>query len=161
MTDKEVMLKFYDPSYLDDLKGYVLTEAHAHFSAHPLDVLDSCLHGPSRRMVLIIQEGVAGVFILQSGDVVRNYSDNTDALVMFSYSIDSRKQGRGIAGASFRKLDAFVKAHYERVDEVVLGVNVRNEAAKHVYKKAGFKDTGRSFIGPVGRQIIMSRCIGS
>ncbi|MCD2137731.1 GNAT family N-acetyltransferase [Salinicoccus halitifaciens] len=159
MTE-EVKLKFYDDSYYDDLKAYVLTDEDAHFSARPLDVLESCLHDPRRRMVLIIQRSVAGVFILQSGSVVKEYSDNPDALVMFSYSVDSRKQGRGIASGSFRKLDAFVKAHYGNVDEVVLGVNVRNKAAQHVYEKAGFKDTGRSFEGPVGRQIIMSRPIG-
>lgn len=158
MTE-EVKLKFYDDSYYDDLKQYVLNEEDVYFSARPMDVLDSCLHDPRRRMVLMIRNGVAGVFILQSGSVVKEYSDNPDALVMFSYSVDSRKQGRGIASASFRKLDAFVKEHYTHVNEVVLGVNVRNKAAQHVYKKGGFKDTGRSFEGPVGRQIIMSRPI--
>ncbi len=160
MTDKEVKLKFYDDSYHDDLRQYVLTDEDAYFSAQPLDVLESCLHDPRRRMVLILQVGrVAGVFILQGGSVVKEYSGNPDALAMFSYSVDSRKQGQGVATGSFRELDAFVNENYKDVDEVVLGVNVRNAAAQHVYKKAGFKDTGRSFEGPVGRQIIMSRTI--
>lgn len=159
MTE-EVTLKFYDDSYYDDLKQYVLTEEDVYFSARPMDVLESCLHDPRRRMVLIVRGGVAGVFILQSGSVVKEYSDNPNALVMFSYSVDSRRQGQGIATGSFQKLDAFVKERYDNVDEVVLGVNVRNKAAQHVYEKAGFKDTGRSFEGPVGRQIIMKRELG-
>lgn len=156
MTE-EVTLKFYDDSYYNDLKQYVLTEEDVYFSARPLDVLESCLNDPRRRMVLILRGGVAGVFILQSGSVVKEYSDNPNALVMFSYSVDSRKQGQGIATGSFRKLDDFVKEHYDNVDEVVLGVNVRNKSAQRVYEKAGFEDTGRSFEGPVGRQIIMKR----
>lgn len=159
-VNNKVTLKFYDTSHYRDLEEYVLTDAHAYFSAKPLDALASCKNNPERRLVLIIQRRqVAGLFILQSGRIIKEYSDNPDALVMFSYSVDSTKQGHGVATASFRALDAFVREHYQNVDEVALGVNIRNEAARHVYKKAGFTDTGRSFEGPVGWQNIMSKSI--
>lgn len=157
-VNTEVTLKFYDDSYYGDLQKYVLTEAHEYFSAQPLDALKSCENNDERHLVLIIQRRqVAGVFILQSGDIVQKYVSNPDALVMFNYSIDSTRQGRGVATASFRALDAFVNENYDGVKEVALGVNVRNEGARHVYEKGGFTDTGNSFEGPLGRQIIMSR----
>lgn len=157
-VDTDVTLKFYDDSYYGALKRYVLTKEDEHFSSMPLDALKSCENNDERNMVLMIQRRqVAGVFILQSGNIVEQYSSNPDTLVMFSYSVDSTKQGRGVATGSFRKLDAFVNENYEGIKEVVLGVNVRNDAARHVYKKGGFKYTGRSFVGPVGRQKIMSK----
>lgn len=157
-VDTDVTLKFYDASYYGELEKYVLTKEDAHFSSMPLDALKSCENNDEKNMVLMIQRRqVAGVFILQSGNIVEKYSSNPDALVMFSYSVDSTKQGRGVATGSFRKLDAFVNENYEGIKEVTLGVNVRNDTARHVYKKGGFKDTGRSFVGPVGRQKIMSK----
>ncbi|WP_462421884.1 GNAT family N-acetyltransferase [Salinicoccus sp. Marseille-QA3877] len=157
-VDTDVTLKYYDDSFYGNLEKYVLTEAHEYYSATPLDALKSCENIEGRNLVLIIQRRqVAGVFILQSGDIVQKYTTNPNALVMFNYSVDSTKQGHGVATASFRELDDFVNENYEGVDEVVLGVNVKNEVAQHVYKKGGFTDTGHSFIGPLGRQIIMSR----
>lgn len=159
-VNNKVTLKFYDPVHYRDLEQYVLTNEDAFFSAKPLDALASCKNNPDRQLVLIIQRRrVAGVFILQSGNIVKGYSDNPCSLVMFSYSVDSTKQGHGVATASFRALDAFVAAHYQDVDEVALGVNIRNDVARHVYRKAGFTDTGRSFEGPVGWQNIMSKTI--
>lgn len=159
-VNTEVTLKFYDESHYEDLERYVLTEAHEYYSAAPLDALKSCEKIDERRLVLIIQRRqVAGVFILQSGDIVQKYTSNFDALVMFSYSVDSTKQGRGVATSSFRELDAFVNEHYDNVEEVALGVNVKNKIAQHVYKKGGFTATGDTFIGPLGRQIIMSKKI--
>ena len=161
-VDTDVTLKFYDDSYYGELKEYVLTKEDEHFSSMPLDALKSCENNDEKNMVLMIQRRqVAGVFILQSGKVVEKYTDNPDALVMFSYSVDSNKQGRGVATDSFRKLDAFVNENYEGINEVVLGVNVRNEAAQYVYRKGGFKNTERSFVGPVGRQKIMRKEIRS
>lgn len=159
-VDTDVTLKFYDDFYYGELRKYVLTEEDEYFTSMPLDALKSCENNDERNMVLMIQRRlVAGVFILESGEVVEKYTDNPYALVMFSYSVDSTRQGRGVATSSLLKLDAFVDENYEGVDEVVLGVNVRNEAAQHVYEKGGFTDTGRSFIGPVGRQMIMSKAI--
>lgn len=157
-VNTEVTLKFYDDSYYGNLEKYVLTGAHEYYSATPLDALKSCENIEGRNLVLIIQRRqVTGVFILQNGDIVQKYTANPNALVMFSYSVDSTKQGRGIATASFRELDAFVNENYDSVDEVALGVNGKNEVAQHVYKKGGFTDTGHSFMGPVGRQMIMSK----
>lgn len=159
-VNTEMTLKFYDGSHYGDLERYVLTEAHEYYSATPLDALKSCENIEERNLVLIIQRRqVAGVFILQSGDIVQKYTTNPDALVMFNYSVDSTKQGHGVATASFRELDAFVDENYDGVEEIALGVNVKNEVAQHVYKKGGFTDTGHSFMGPLGRQIIMSKGI--
>lgn len=159
-VDSKVMLKFYEPSYYSDLEKYVLTDEHAYFSARPLDALESCENNDERHLVLIIQRRqVAGVFILQSGNIVHKYVSNPDALVMFNYSVDSTKQARGVATESFRALDAFVNKKYDGVKEVAIGVNVRNKAARYVYEKGGFTDTGNSFEGPLGRQFIMSRGI--
>lgn len=158
----DVTLKFYDDSYYGELKRYVLTKEDEHFSSLPLDALKSCENNDVRNMVLMIQRRqVAGIFILQSGEVVQKYTDNPNALVMFSYSVDSNKQGRGVATGSFMKLDAFVNENYEGINEMALGVNVRNTAAQHVYKKGGFKNTGSSFVGPAGRQKIMVKKIQS
>lgn len=53
-------------------------------------------------------------------------------------------------------LPDFVKQHYCDVNEIVLAVNVRNEAAQRLYKKCGYTDKGVRVMGIKGELIVMS-----
>ncbi|TMW71250.1 GNAT family N-acetyltransferase [Alteribacter natronophilus] len=57
------------------------------------------------------------------------------------FMIDRRFQGKGLGGVFLEKTKEFVLRQYD-VDELVLSVTKNNDAAKHFYRKHGFKDTG-------------------
>lgn len=76
---------------------------------------------------------------------------------MRAYSIDSRQQGRGFAKQSLQLLPSFIKKHFPENNEVILAVNLKNKAAQHVYKKAGFVDKGKRIMGNKGKQLILQK----
>ncbi len=58
-------------------------------------------------------------------------------------------------------LSMFVKGNFPNVTKVVLAVNKKNQAAYQLYKKAGFKDEGKTKMGKIGEQHILELPIKS
>jgi len=150
-----ICLKFYCAAYLPQLKKYHLSISHREFTGMPLQSIEICSKDKNRHPVIIDYHGSAiGYFVLHSGSGVEDYSTNDFALLLRTYSIDSRYQGMGIAKQSMKLLPAFVKQHFPEVNEIVLAVNQRNGAAQRVYTGSGFLDTGRKLMGRKGKQLI-------
>ncbi len=57
------------------------------------------------------------------------------------------------------QLGEYVKKDFSEIDEVVLAVSARNNAAINLYLKCGFIDEGRNQRGLKGFQKILSRRI--
>lgn len=54
------------------------------------------------------------------------------------------------------QLSAFVMENFTEIYEIVLAVNLGNEAAQGLYKKCGYTDEGVRRMGTKGELIIMS-----
>lgn len=108
------------------------------------------------RIVIVNNIEPIGFFILHSTERVKNYSDNQNAMLLTSLSIDQVKQGKGLAKKSMLLLSEFVSNEFPNCNEIVLAVNHKNIAAQHLYKRVGFQDTGKRRFGPIGEQFIMN-----
>ena len=150
----EVELRLHTP---ETEINYELPEDQLEFTGLPQDLIREGAGNPKKHLVIIWVRGrEAGFFELDGSEDRQSYTDNPDALLLRGYSVDPELQGRGVATGSIRALPKFVRGHFPDITEVVLGVNARNTAAQHVYERAGFRDTGRRFMGKKGEQIVMS-----
>ncbi|MFA1822113.1 GNAT family N-acetyltransferase [Virgibacillus oceani] len=157
-----IRLKFYCAAYLPQLKDYRLSISHREFTGVPLESIEICSKDKNRHSIIIDYHGSAiGYFVLHKGSKVENYFTNDFALLLRTYSVDSRYQGMGIAKQSMKLLPAFVKQHFPEINEIVLAVNQRNAAAQHVYMESGFLDTGRRLMGRKGEQLIFQMKLGA
>jgi ribosomal protein S18 acetylase RimI-like enzyme len=141
----------YNPDHQQAFTFYPLTPEQLEFTAHPLELLKNDAH--SRTPVTILAGNhIAGFFVLDVSDDRYLYTENPNSILLRGFSIHPEYQGQGIAEKSIQALPTFIHQQFPQFDEVVLGVNERNEAARYVYLKAGFIDEGRRFMGSKGQQ---------
>lgn len=152
---REVKLEGYRPEHFEELINYELTESQLTFTSHPKDALLACEKDKGRHPIVILEKGQpAGFLVLYQGEELPSYTDNPNAILLRAYSVAVPFQGKGIAGKSLELLTDYVEGNFPHVDEVVLAVNVRNQAAQRVYLRAGFEDSGRRVIGRMGEQYV-------
>ncbi|HSJ38024.1 MAG TPA: GNAT family N-acetyltransferase [Planococcus sp. (in: firmicutes)] len=150
---KEVSLSLYDPEMAVE---YKLPTDQLEFSGMPQDIIDRDKEDPLKHFVIIhARNEVAGFLELDESDDRKKYSNNPNALLLRGFSVNPKFQGRGIATGSIYALPEFIRSEFPAIDEVVLGVNARNEPAKRLFEKAGFADTGRRFMRTSGEQVVM------
>lgn len=106
--------------------------------------------------VVVVASVPVGFFLLHDNERVAQYTKTQDALLFSAFSIDYKAQRKGYAQAALHALPSFIREHFPHVRQVILSVNLHNESAFSLYKKAGFIDTGRRIGGPAGEQRIMS-----
>ncbi|KMJ57352.1 hypothetical protein AB685_17875 [Bacillus sp. LL01] len=151
----EVELDTYRPEYRDRLNEFELPEEQLKFTSLPVDALETCETDKGRHPVVILSNRIpAGFFVLYQGEELPTYTDNPTAILLRAYSVSLPFQGQGIAGKSLELLPDFVKRNYPQVDEVILAVNLRNEAAQRVYLRSGFEDSGKKVMGRMGEQFV-------
>ncbi|MBM7705050.1 GNAT family N-acetyltransferase [Metabacillus iocasae] len=150
-----VSLAFYDPKYKEYFETYDLPHHQLQYTSLPLHTVYTCRELPNRFPVVILFENKAVGFLLLNGwERVREYSDNQEALLLTSYSVNARYQGKGIAKQSLKLLPLFINQHFPEKRELILAVNHRNKAAQIVYEKAGFVDKGIRLEGPKGELFV-------
>lgn len=76
-------------------------------------------------------------------------------MLLTALSVDYKQQGKGYAKKAMLELETFITSTFETIDEVVLAVNHKNISAQNLYKRVGFKDTGKRKIGKIGEQFIL------
>lgn len=151
-----IHLKFYRPTFRPQLEQYYLKAEHHYFTAHPIDAVKE--HDQDRYPIVILSnQTVVGFFILHGWNGVKKYSRNRRAILLRAYSIDSRHQGKGYAEQSLQLFARFISKHFKEKNEMILAVNLKNTVAQHVYKKAGFMDKGKRFMGKKGEQIVLHK----
>ncbi|MBU9719840.1 MULTISPECIES: GNAT family N-acetyltransferase [Bacillaceae] len=149
-----VQLDHYSKGYEADLASFELPEEQNRYTSLPNKYTES-IDGQHRIVILSGGEPV-GFFILHTSDRVKDYSDNSNAMLLTSLSINQAQQGKGYGKQAMFMLGDFIKREFTSCNEVVLAVNHKNLAAQQLYTRVGFKDTGRRKIGPIGEQFILN-----
>lgn len=152
-------LRPYQAADLTELSTYQLDQNQSAYSRSPYEaiVLAKQLAVPTRHGVTLWHDGSAvGFFILDSGPERSEFSDNDDALLLRSFSINPKYQGQGLGHQVMAGLPDYCMAYLPECCEVVLGVNQHNQPAYELYLSHGFVDLGRTRIGPSGPQYMLS-----
>lgn len=151
-----VTLAEYDSTYERQLSDFHLPEDQLQFTSLPLNKIhNTSISKDSSHVVILHDEKPVGYFALEKGEKLSKYSSNPNARLLTSFSIDARHQGQGIAKNGLHQLPIFIKENLPDTNEVVLGVNKRNEAAISLYLKTGFTDEDEVYVGPKGPQHIL------
>ncbi len=153
-------LRPYNPTDYDSL-NYTLDSTQAEFTG-TIDTWitnnANCLDD-DKMLVTIIEhtsDTAIGFFILDTGSDKFNITDNQNAVLIRSFSINPNYQGKGYGKLAMQLTTDFVKEHLPTINELVLSVNCRNIRAYQVYLKAGYQDTGKTIIGVAGKQHVLS-----
>lgn len=149
-----VELKHFSNEYLDVLNSFELPEEQVQFTALPNKILEAT--EGQHRIVILSENEPVGFFLLHSTERVKEYSDNSKAMLLTALSVNHAEQGKGYAKQGMLLLSDFVKSEFPNCDEIVLVVNHKNLPAQQLYWKVGFQDTGKRKIGPIGEQFIMN-----
>ncbi|UJW57792.1 GNAT family N-acetyltransferase [Bacillus sp. A116_S68] len=150
-----VQLVPYNTSFYPRLSRFSLSESQLVFTSLPIKVLAN-LTTDQLPVVIAYEEEPVGFFLLNNGLRVQEYSSKQGGVLLTSLSIDTAYQGIGVARQAMKQLQLFISDHFHQCEEVVLAVNMRNTPAQSLYIKAGFEDTGKRKMGPIGEQMIMS-----
>lgn len=105
------------------------------------------------------QSKLVSFFVLDEGEDKYKYTSEQNSLLLRSFSTDSNELRKGYALKSLFLLKDFTKLHFPNIKKIVLGVNEMNDIAIKLYLKAGFKNTGKYFLGSKGLQNILELTI--
>ncbi|MCA1010678.1 GNAT family N-acetyltransferase [Halobacillus halophilus] len=151
-----ISLVEYKDTYKDQLSDYYIPEEQLYFTSLPLDkIYNPSVTKNSTHVLILYHNEPVGYFALEDGEKVKRYSDNPKARVLTSFSINSKFQGNGLAKEGLRLLPSFVREVLPNINEVVLGVNKRNNAAINLYLKTGFVDQNHIYEGTKGPQHVL------
>ncbi|PFG03499.1 GNAT family N-acetyltransferase [Bacillus sp. es.034] len=151
-----ITLTVYNETYEHQLKDFHLLDEQLQFTSLPLEKIHNPTISPDTcHIVILSDDAPVGYFALENGEKLRKYSTNPQARLLTSFSIDARHQGQGIAKEGLKQLPSFIREHLPATDEVVLGVNKRNQAAIGLYLKTGFTDEEEVYVGPKGPQHVL------
>ncbi|MBC6973324.1 GNAT family N-acetyltransferase [Bacillus sp. Xin] len=156
LQTEEIQLIPYDEKYKKIIEAFTLPSEQIQFTANPSDLLEKAKKDMTRNIVVILANHIpVGIFALQSGVRVAEYTDNPNALLLAAFSINYAEQGKGYAKKGLTLLHDFVSSYFPDKNEIVLAVNERNIPAQKLYLKVGFEDRGQRRMGPIGRQLIL------
>ncbi|MFX3619154.1 MAG: GNAT family N-acetyltransferase [Sporolactobacillus sp.] len=159
MQETAVQLIAFTDQYKQIVQNYTINELE--FTGSPLEAIKLCAQEAGRHAILVFSgQTLVGFFVLHDWTGAKKYTKNRHALLLRTFSIDSRYQGRGYGRRTIEQLDGFVKTHFPGTNEIVLGVNHANITAQNLYLHHGFEDTGSRVIGIHGEQLVLSKGIG-
>lgn len=148
---------FYDERFKQAIDQYQLNEEQLRYTGDPKDCINLSNEDSERHSILAMEnDQLVTFFVLHKNEGVKPYSDNDHSILLRAFSTDFRHQGKGYAKKALMQLPAFVRENFTEINEMVLAVNLGNEAAQGLYKKCGFIDEGVRRIGKKGELIIMS-----
>ncbi|MFS0749422.1 GNAT family N-acetyltransferase [Oceanobacillus sp. 1P07AA] len=150
---EQVELHLFRDEFEDELKSFTLPDDQERFTALPDKILT--VTDGQYRVVILNQGTPVGFFILHCTERVQEYSNNPNAMLLTSLSINHKHQGKGYAKKGMLALERFIVSNFPDCNEIVLAVNHKNLPAQQLYKHVGFTDTGRRKIGAIGEQFIM------
>ncbi|CAA7194909.1 GNAT family N-acetyltransferase [Chryseobacterium potabilaquae] len=104
-------------------------------------------------------ENQVGFFVLDFGEDKFDLTENKNAVLLRSLSINPLEQGKGIGKVAMAAIDNFMKEHFKDCDEIVLAVNQQNHIAYKLYTAVGYIYDGKSRMGRSGLQYLMYKRI--
>lgn len=158
--DSKVSLSLYKPEHYDQLMSFKLNGEQEQFTRIPIESLPISIKDPNCYPIVILNNDLpVGYFVLQIGEVVKEYTENEKAILLRSYSINSEQQGKGYGKQSLQLLDQFASELLPNYTEIVLTVNDQNQVATSLYLKSGFVDRGQKAEGRNGPQKVLFKKI--
>ncbi|WP_316572409.1 GNAT family N-acetyltransferase [Neobacillus sp. YIM B06451] len=152
-----MQLYLYDDRFKNAIEYYELTEEQLRYTGHPIECIKLSNEDSERYSILAMEEDkLVTFFVLHKNEGVKPYSNNNNSILLRAFSTDARYQGKGYAKKALILLPEFVKENFSETNEIVLAVNLKNEAAQGLYKKCGYVDEGVRKMGKKGELIIMS-----
>ncbi|MFJ7935795.1 GNAT family N-acetyltransferase [Sporosarcina sp. NPDC096371] len=150
-------LHFYQPEFDKHIEEYILTDEQLQFTGIPKEAIEFSKAEANHYPILAIEnEQLVTFFALHSCEGVKPYSANDNAILIRTFSTDFHHQRKGYAHQVLMLIPEFVNTHFASINEMVLAVNVKNEAAQALYKKCGFIDEGVRAMGRRGELIVLS-----
>lgn len=149
------MRQYRNEDYLR-LAQFKLPDEQKRFTALPEEAMKECIADPNRYPIVIeSNDDLVGFFVLHKGDEIRDFTLNDHGMLIRALSIHYPHQRKGIALKAMKGLPIYVTEKFPFINELVLAVNVKNEAAQTLYKKAGFIDKGFKREGRIGLQYML------
>jgi RimJ/RimL family protein N-acetyltransferase len=113
----------------------------------------------SEALALLLDEVAVGyVRIDRRASAVGDHPMAENAVALRSFMIDARRQGEGLGGRALHAIHAYVAGRHPDRERIILTVNVRNETAAHVYRRAGYREGAELYHGGLaGPQHVMWR----
>lgn len=153
-----VSLEFFkSDEHLSDV-SYSLDDNQLRFTASPNQALENIEKRDDHDAypITILENFVpVGFFVLDFGKDKFELTDNENSVLVRSLSVNPDVQGKGIGKTAMIQVDDFVRKNFKDCDEIVLGVNQKNDSAYHIYLKAGYIYEGKTRIGRSGPQYLM------
>ncbi|WP_215142849.1 GNAT family N-acetyltransferase [Exiguobacterium qingdaonense] len=153
----EITLEYRNDTHQSILDTFTLPTDQEKYTTLPKDMDDPLPDGV--HPIVVVEQKPVGMFLLHDNERVASYTTESNALLFSAFAINYTDQGKGYAKAALQELPMFVKQHFPHIREVVLSVNLKNEAAFSLYTRSGWVDTGRRIGGPIGEQRILSLSI--
>ena len=152
----KIALAFYEERYKDQICHYELDDSQKQFTTLPSDALSICEKDMSCfPIVMLHHEMPVGFFILQVGEEIQHYTNQENAMLIRSVSVNPAYQGMGFAQHAMGTLPEFVSSTFPDIKELFLIVNLKNTRAEHVYLKTGYLDRGIRRHDPSGIKKIL------
>lgn len=156
-----VTLQFYTDISDDkqQIGAYQLTDPS--FTATPQQALAQAATDANRLPMMALQDGeLVGFFVLvKDAGVDEVGADRKTALLIRSLSVSEAHRHQGVAAQMMAALPNFVHLEFPNVTELTLSVDHGNEAAKALYAKLQYVDTGRRRYGRYGEQYVLALAI--
>ncbi|WP_010096883.1 GNAT family N-acetyltransferase [Ornithinibacillus scapharcae] len=149
-----VELKHFTEEHTQQLCTFELPMEQGQFTSLPKNYLE--ITEGQHRIVIVHHLVPVGFFLLHATERVKEYTDNPNAMLLTSLSINHKEQGKGYARHAMNILRRFVLEEFPNCNEIILAVNHKNIAAQRLYAKVGFQDTGKRKMGPIGEQFILN-----
>jgi RimJ/RimL family protein N-acetyltransferase len=146
-----VKVRKYESKDLQATLEYSLPAEQAIFTSIPSEVLETFQSDIfNQPFVIYCDQQLVGWFALYTDGIGNIYTNNKEAILLKSFSIDARFQKRGFGLNSLKLLPNIVKQQYRDKNEIILTVHETNHAAISLYKKAGFIHEGENYEGEYG-----------
>lgn len=155
-----MLLTEYQDTFDKLINHYFLTEDMTYYTSLPKEcVKKSKITSTFHSILAISNDELVTFLVLDEGDDKLNYTKNTNALLLRSFSTDSRQTKKGFAKKTLLLLPDFVKQNFPHVNEIVLAVNEKNTIAEKLYLQTGFIDSHLRIMGPKGKQKVLKQVV--
>ncbi|KWW52547.1 acetyltransferase, partial [Bacillus cereus] len=106
----EIQLVPYKEEYKEVIETFILPSEQVQFTSDPAELLKKAKNDRTKNVIVILDyNGVpVGLFALQTGDRVQEFTENENALLLTSFSINHNRQRKGYAKKSLALLQEFV-----------------------------------------------------
>ena len=150
----------YEERFDKLIDNYCLTDDQLRFTAKPKHCVALAQADQARHCILAIENNkLVTFFVLHEREGPKIYTDKPNVILLRAFSTDYNHQGKGYAKKALLLLPSFVKKYFPHINEILLAVDVENEAAQSVYKKSGYVEEGITKQDDTSELVIMRYCL--